>query len=536
MSGLETSAHWFGPPGRPLLGWLSAPDDGASRAGVVLLPPVGYEYWSSHHAMRALAERLAGRGYTVLRIDYDGTGDSAGERWEADRPAAWRRSVTLAVRALRARGLETISLVGLRLGATLALLEGAECGADAVVAWIPVVSGKRFTREVKLLALPVPGREAWVFAGAGFTAETMGEIATWDAEKLEVAPARRVFLLPRPDRPVVTLAASLERLGSRCTVQALEGSERMLEVPAEEAVVPTAQLEAIVSWLGDPPRGEPRSVAPVVGAEIPWKAGRISEAGISLGGRGLVGVLGRPLAPGPAPTVVFLNSGSEHHVGPGRAWVEYARELNLRGYPTVRLDFSGWGESGDAERNPGRPYDVHCVPEAVMAVQALRDAGHARVVLLGLCAGAWVGMRAALDAPIDGVVAINPQLYWQPGDPVEALISTTRERRTGERKRIERGRRAHLWSALDFLGIRPGAARWLSALRRRRVPTLMLFAAGDDGIEYLRGRIGRRLAREIRSGVIQVEEIPDIDHQMYREWRRDGVVGAILRFLDRYYP
>ena len=76
------------------------------------------------------------------------------------------------------------------------------------------------------------------------------------------------------------------------------------------------------------------------------------------------------------------------------------------------------------------------------------------------------------------------------------------------------------------------AARWLSALSKRRVPTLMLFAAGDDGIEYLRGRLGRRLAREIRRGIIEVEEIAEIDHQMYREWRRDDVVRAIIRFLD----
>ena len=32
--------------------------------------------------------------------------------------------------------------------------------------------------------------------------------------------------------------------------------------------------------------------------------------------------------------------------------------------------------------------------------------------------------RAALDVDVEGVVAINPQLYWQPGDPVEANIAT----------------------------------------------------------------------------------------------------------------
>ena len=536
MTRFDTTAHWFGPAERPLLGWLSVPADGTSRAGVVLLPPIGYEYWSSHRTMRALAERLASQGFSVLRIDYDGTGDSSGDRWDPDRPAAWRQSVTVAVRALRGLGLESLTLVGLRLGATLALRAGAECGVDAVVAWIPVVSGKRYTRELKLLALPVPGREAWVYAGTVFTGETMNQLAAWDTEKLEVAPAPRVLLVASPDRPVDSLAGAIERLGSRCTVLTLEGSELMLEVPAEEALVPAAPVEAIASWLGEAARGEPRKCPAAPRARVLWKSGRILEEAVRLGRSGLVGVLGRPEGPGTAPIVVFLNSGSEHHVGPGRAWVEYARELNLRGYPTVRLDFTGWGESGDGRRAPGRPYDALCVAETVAAARALRETGYARVVLLGLCAGAWVGMKAALETPIDGVIAINPQLYWQPGDPVEALISTTRERRTEARKKIERGRRAHLWSALDLLRIRPPAARWLAALRKRRVPTLMLFAAGDDGIEYLRGRLGRRLAREIRHGVIGVEEIAEIDHQIYREWRRDDVVRAIIRFLDERHP
>lgn len=496
-----------------------------------MLPPIGYEYWSSHRSLRGLADRLAAQGFCVLRIDYDGTGDSSGDRWDPGRPGAWRRSVAHAVAALRSLGVETISLVGLRLGALLALLMGAELGADAVVAWIPIVSGKRFTRELKLLALPVPEREAWVYAGTVFTAETMDALAGWDAAKVESAPAPRVLLISRPDRPDDALTEALERRGAQCTRMALEGSEQMLEVPAEEARVPVAHLDAIADWLGTPERGASRNLDVVPRAEFPWKTGRIREDMICLRDTGLVGILGGPLEPAAAPIVVFLNSGSEHHVGPGRAWVEYSRALNLRGFPTLRFDYTGWGESGDSRREPGRPYDAHCVRETVAALRDLRE-DYPRVVLLGLCAGAYAGMKAALEVAVDGVVAINPQLYWVPGDPVEALISTTRARRTGERQRIERWRRAGLWSALDLVGIRPRAARWLSALSARRIPTLLLFAQGDDGIEYLRSRLGRRLAREVARGVITVEEIPDIDHQMYREWRRDAVVRAIVGFLE----
>ena len=166
----------------------------------------------------------------------------------------------------------------------------------------------------------------------------------------------------------------------------------------------------------------------------------------------------------------------------------------------------------------------------------LTEALHAdyeRVVLAGLCAGAWTAMRAAQDSAVDGIVAINPQLYWDFGCPVEATIPQTRLRRTREREREELGGRYGLWSALDLVGIRPMASRWMSALRRRRTPVLMLFAENDDGLEYLRNRCARALARELKHGYLTVEELEDLDHQMYREWRREEVASRIAAFVER---
>jgi alpha-beta hydrolase superfamily lysophospholipase len=228
--------------------------------------------------------------------------------------------------------------------------------------------------------------------------------------------------------------------------------------------------------------------------------------------------------------VAFLNSGSEAHVGPGRAWVDYARALSLAGYATVRVDFSGWGESPDRGHAPGRPYDRHCLDETIELVERLR-ADHDRVVLAGLCAGAWMAMRAAQDTQVDGIIAINPQLYWDFGCPVEATIPQTRKRRTKIREREELGRRYGIWSALDVIGIRPMAARWFAALRRRHTPVLLLFAEGDDGLEYLRNRVARRFDRELGHGLLQAVELPDTDHQMYREWRRAEVAERMAAFV-----
>ena len=269
---------------------------------------------------------------------------------------------------------------------------------------------------------------------------------------------------------------------------------------------------------------------PRLTTRLRWREADLEERVLELGEDRLVAIHTDGISPPPsatAATAVFLNTGSEAHVGPGRAWVEYARGLAARGHRAVRVDFQGWGESPDGDHAPGRPYDAHCEQDTVSIIRALREQGHERIVLVGLCASAWVALRTVLHEPVEGVLALNPQLYWRPGDPVEATMAETRLRRTAEREREQLGGRWGLWSALDLLGARPWAGRWLDELRRSGVPVTMVFAAGDDGIEYLRNRLRRRLGRVEGEGTIAIAEVPDIDHSMHRLWLRDRMLDVL---------
>jgi pimeloyl-ACP methyl ester carboxylesterase len=540
-----TVPRWFGAEGHPMCGWWSTPGGATVTSAVVILPPIGYEYWSAHRTLRTLAERLVARGHGAFRVDFDGNGDSAGERWDAGRVAAWRRTVRDAVAEVRALGAQRVILMGLRLGASLALVEAAACDVDSVIAWVPVTSGKKFMRELRMLGLavqpsverPEPG-DAVVYAGVVFTAETAADLGAIDLDKLPARPAPRALVVARPDRPNDKLAARLAELGTETTLETLPGAETALDIPAEGAEVPHAILDAIVGWVGDAPpvtdtRPEPIGAIGVArpSARIEWHGGELTEEVIALGPLGLTGMLGAPLGAHHDTTVVFLNSGAEPHTGPGRCWVEYTRELNLRGYRTVRVDFSGWGESPDHGHAPGTPYDGHCVGEAVAMTEALHALGHERVVMSGLCAGAWIAMRAALTGKIDAVLAINPQLYWFPGCPLDARINEAIERRAPDRKREIEGAASGYWSVLDVLGLGNYGARWLTQLAEVGTPTLMLFAEGDDGLGYLHNRLGRRLKHALAPGSIKLWTIPDIDHQMYREWRRADVVAKMAEYL-----
>ena len=533
--------HWFGPPDRPLCGWLSLPARGNSESGVLILPAVGYQYWSSHLTLRTLAERLAQQGYAALRIDYDGTGDSSGDQWEGGRLAAWRASVLSGVAELRGFGCQQITLVGARLGATLALLDAATLGADAVVAWAPVLSGKRYASELRLLGQPVPasaeGREpgSVVVAGCVFTAQTLEDLAAISLLDTALSPPPRALVVSgqKADR----LIAKLRESGCEAEQRIVAGGEQALEVPTEYATVPGAVVDAACEWVGNAPNAKSRQViAPRFRATLPVGSAHLSEEVITLGKARLVAVSTEPSNPAPgAATVVFLNTGSESHVGPGRAWVEYARALALRGHHCVRADFRGFGESPDYGFAPGRPYDAHCEADTVAIVEALRAQGAERIVLVGLCASSWIALRAVLQVPVDGVIALNPQLYWQPGDPVEATMAQTRQRRTPTREREALGARLRLWTALDMFGIRPRSARWLDTLRRRGTPITLLFAAGDDGIEYLETRTARRFRRFRAAPTTRVLELPDIDHSMHRAWLRDQVINTLSAQLDAWF-
>ncbi len=541
-----TTGQWIGPPERPLMSWFTAPTDGVSDLGVVIAPPVGYEYWSAHRTLRTLAERLAGRGHCVLRFDFDGTGDSAGDQWDPSRVQAWQVDVDLAAQALRAWGVAKLVVVGLRVGGTFALLRGGAVRADAVVAWAPVVRGRRYVSELQLLGLHVPETAGSpersggiVQAGSVFAAETLADLGAINLATLPERPAPRVLVVDRADKPASTpLLDRLRELGVEPDHVVRSGSELLLDRPTEYAAVAEDIVDDICRWVGSVSEGSTTAVVPErrTTATVCWRDEGVEEEVVELGAPGLLGILTRPTGARRA-TVLWLNSGSEHHVGPGRAWVEYARELALAGFASFRLDFSGWGESPDREHAPGRPYDQHGIREVGEAVGALRERGHRRIVLAGLCAGAWVGLRAALNVEVEGVIAINPQLYWQPGDPVEAdIVTETRVRRQPEIIRNKRLGALGLWSVLDALGNRPPAAKWLAQLAQRRTPVLAVFAEGDDGLEYLQDRTGRAWRRALRKGRIEDVTLTGIDHPMHRHWERGSMVGALASWLDALVP
>jgi pimeloyl-ACP methyl ester carboxylesterase len=142
---------YFGPNGR-LFGLRSEPIGPARKTAILICHSWGVEYMRSYRALFLLAQQLAARGFETLRFDYTGTGDSA-EGSEDAMLEGWVDDIRCAVRELLdLSGADQVCLLGLRLGALLALHAAAEgVQADAAALWDAPESGRRWVGDLQAL-------------------------------------------------------------------------------------------------------------------------------------------------------------------------------------------------------------------------------------------------------------------------------------------------------------------------------------------------------------------------------------------------
>lgn len=144
----------FGPPARRLFGIYHPAESGSPEKGAVLIcPPFGQEALRSHRFFRVLADRLARIGFSVLRFDYYGTGDSLGDDADGEFDG-WRRDVLAAheeLRRLSASASRSIAWLGVRLGGTLAIqaVQSSHLVLERLVLWEPVVDGMRYAQHLR---------------------------------------------------------------------------------------------------------------------------------------------------------------------------------------------------------------------------------------------------------------------------------------------------------------------------------------------------------------------------------------------------
>jgi len=557
--------------GRPLFAWHHSPPSRVRRgAGVVLCPPLGYEYMSAYPTLRILAERLAALGFDALRIDYDGTGNSAGDHEDPDRLNAWIHSIECAIaETRRVSGSSIVALVGLRAGALLALQAAASTGGvERLVLWSPFASGRAFVRELKAFAglsqqdhVREDGDDRSINA-AGFTltGETVEALGRWTLDAVTAPPARQVLLVDRDDRPVdPILDARLETLGSRVTRIRAPGTAEMLARP-HRAKVPEHALDQIITWFGDWRASSAASAArPAImkddDAAVALYDG-YRERPVRFGpGNRLFGVLGSPDgSTGMAPAIVLLTTGVEHHVGPHRLYVPLAREWAARGHLVLRFDIGGVGDSpppSGAHANVA--YPGHMLDDAREAIAFVRKESPAsRVIVVGLCSGGWLAFQAARNGlEVDAIVSINPPMYLRDQGAGKPWRREKRELQRYQRSlrdpakwaKALRGDAAYatfvrvaaralgrkVMARLRGVGdaLPDGLAKDLGMIADRGIKSLFVFSRGDDGLEYFRLHAPPALRRAVVRDVIQHVVVDGAGHS-FRPWAAQRTLRELL--------
>lgn len=147
----------------------------------------------------------------------------------------------------------------------------------------------------------------------------------------------------------------------------------------------------------------------------------IEESVVTIGTRGaeLVGVLAQPTErhATKAVGVVIVVGGPQTRVGSHRQFVLMARALAQAGYPCLRFDYTGMGDS------PGpRPDFERAAPDVRRACDALvaQAPGCTKIALWGLCDGATAALLYAPgDERVAAVIAANP---WARSDATRSAV------------------------------------------------------------------------------------------------------------------
>ncbi len=144
----------------------------------------------------------------------------------------------------------------------------------------------------------------------------------------------------------------------------------------------------------------------------------VQEQPLQIAGDGfdMLGILSLP-APG-TPTlrtaVLIVVGGAQYRAGSHRQFVLLARRLAAAGYPVLRFDLPGMGDS------PGDPVPFeNTAPHIAAALDALEQATPVdRSVLWGLCDGASASLlylQATQDPRVAGVALLNPWVRSEAG-------------------------------------------------------------------------------------------------------------------------
>ncbi len=266
-------------------------------------------------------------------------------------------------------------------------------------------------------------------------------------------------------------------------------------------------------------------------------------------GSAMVGVLHRASLDGCEVAVLIIVGGPQYRVGSHRQFVSSAYALAAAGFPALRFDYRGMGDS-EGEYSGFE----HISDDIRAAIDTLDATCHPRrgVVLLGLCDAASAAlMYCGSDPRVAGLILMNP---WVRSGQSQAAVVV-------KRYYAMRLLPADFWRKLasggfDFLASARSLFGNLARAARRPVsPATGFIGSMRSGLKYFKGPVlivqsGRDLTADefraicssdaewklglARDGV-EVVDMPEADHTFSRARHLEEFNGNCRRWLALHF-
>jgi pimeloyl-ACP methyl ester carboxylesterase len=497
-------------------------------------------------------------------------------------------------------GVTKVTLCGLRLGGTLAALASHHPLVDSLALLAPVVNGRHYLRELTALRqtwvenLPVVVRAVQVDSPYHVLGQVYSEAFRSRLSGLDLGKAmshqsalpKRVFVADlRPGASRSLCNVLLDR-GVDVQTEAFDDYFEFMQETAS-SVLPEKTLKRAAQWIEEgvaegmardlKPARARKAARPSMSDDAIIETPEAIERPVIFGAAGLFGILCEPRdgLPG-GPAIVITNTAGSVHQGDSRLSVRMAREMAQRGIASLRFDARGIGDS--PARSPDGTHDtvasIHAqttIEDVATAAAWLKRKGYDNVVVFGICSGAYSALRASLIEPaIGAVIAVNLQRFHVP----EHL--TLQELRAQRRNTMARLGPAILkpqkwWLVLSGKrGLKPilkafasnAAARLQSqmpgvtrkkvvqadhgsltdphsivhALERKGVRTLLVYGAGDEGLDQLNAHFGRHGKKLSRTTRVRAAVCGDVDHALYDTRALATVIAMSDTFIKDLKP
>lgn len=436
-----------------IFGWLhtSEANHPSPSMGIVICPPTGSEYMRSYRTIRHIADALARNGHTVLRIDYQGTGNSSGHENDPNRLEQYCNSIKAALDLLKNDfQCQQLALMGMRVGANLAAIVSSEYPIASLAMWAPIKKINQYAREMQALSLvgreknpPVPNSKGDLeVAGYLLQKQFVEDLKQFDLTSLPLH-IKHLLLIERDDLPTNNkLHQQLEAQGVSVTSIVGEGYQSMMTEP-HHCVVPLSAIQQLSEW-------QQQISGSIVSKNTDMEAQRIDtivedlkarhcisssfnrgngfeEAVVIPSTRPLFGVLLTPAQTNTSslaesrPIVLLPNGGAVHQVGPNNLYLDLSQQLVNAGFRCFRFDLSGLGDSIISNvKQENTTYTPYALEDLAIVIEFLkRKCKGSNFIVMGLCSGAYVSYQASFRLPYSELkesVLISPlTFYWEEG-------------------------------------------------------------------------------------------------------------------------